>query len=146
MTHTPVQIAVAVVVHEGRVLVGRRDRCAEHAAGLHEFPGGKVEAGESPAAAAVRETMEEAGLAIRIGPLLDRTSCASRSGPLELHFFAAEPIDPPPTPRPPFAWVAIPRLATLDFPPANAAVIRQLEKTVSTGCQGSPGTAAHGGS
>ena len=70
MTSAPLQIAVAVVTHGDRVLVGRRAANAEHAAGLHEFPGGKVEPGESPSAAAVRETLEEAGLSIRIGPLL----------------------------------------------------------------------------
>ncbi|MFM8709214.1 MAG: (deoxy)nucleoside triphosphate pyrophosphohydrolase [Planctomycetia bacterium] len=128
MTSDPLQIAVAVVTHGDHVLVGRRDAHAKHAAGLHEFPGGKVEPGESPAAAAIRETREETGLSIRIGPLLDRTTSQSPSGPIELFFFAAEPVDPAAGPRAPFTWVAIPGLAELDFPPANAAVIRQLEK------------------
>jgi 8-oxo-dGTP diphosphatase len=134
MAIAPSQIAVAVVTHGDRVLVGRRGRNARHAAGLHEFPGGKVEPGESPAAAAVRETLEEAGLSIRIGPLLDSTTSTSPSGPIELFFFAAEPVDPAAVARAPFVWIAIPRLVELDFPPANAAVIRQLVKTVSARC------------
>ena len=51
-------IAVAVVVRHGCVLVGRRAENAPEAAGLDEFPGGKVEAGEAPACAAARECLE----------------------------------------------------------------------------------------
>jgi 8-oxo-dGTP diphosphatase len=61
-------IAAAVVIHDGRVLLLRR-RIAEGS--LHwQFPAGKIEDGESPAAAAVRETFVEAGLQVRnIGSL-----------------------------------------------------------------------------
>jgi 8-oxo-dGTP diphosphatase len=50
----------AAILHEGRVLAARRTRPAE-AAGLWEFPGGKVEPGEDAAAAIVREIREELG-------------------------------------------------------------------------------------
>ena len=51
-------VAVAVIIREGRVLVGRRAADKSYA-GLWEFPGGKIEKGETPAQAAVREMMEE---------------------------------------------------------------------------------------
>jgi 8-oxo-dGTP diphosphatase len=54
-------IALAIVVREGRVLVARRAERG-HLAGAWEFPGGKVENGEEPAAAALRELREETGL------------------------------------------------------------------------------------
>jgi 8-oxo-dGTP diphosphatase len=126
MDTVPLQIAVAVVIDEGRVLVGQRDSRAENAAGFHEFPGGKVEPGESPAAAAARETLEEAGIAIRVGAILDTVTGSARSGPIEILFFDAAPLDPTAPLRPPFAWVAIAGLANLSFPPANEQVIRRV--------------------
>ncbi len=126
MTTAAIRIAVAIVIDDGRVLVGQRVLDAENAAGLHEFPGGKVEPGESPEAAAARETCEEAGINVRIGAAFDTAMASARSGPIEILFFAAEPLVPSPLPRPPFAWVAIADLQTFSFPPANEQVIRRI--------------------
>ena len=126
MTTAAIRIAVAIVIDDGRVLVGQRAQDAENAAGLHEFPGGKVEPGESPEAAAARETFEEAGIDVRIGGTFDTSMASARSGPIEILFFAAEPLVPSPLPRPPFAWVAIADLRTFSFPPANEPVIRRI--------------------
>lgn len=60
----------AAIVHEGRVLAARRTSPAELAGGW-EFPGGKVEPGEDPAAAVVREVAEELGCAIAVARMLD---------------------------------------------------------------------------
>ncbi len=56
---------VAAVLRDsrGRVLLAQR-RAGSHLAGLWEFPGGKVETGESPVAALVRELQEEVGIAV----------------------------------------------------------------------------------
>ncbi|MFF1882309.1 (deoxy)nucleoside triphosphate pyrophosphohydrolase [Pseudarthrobacter sp. NPDC058196] len=51
------------------LLVARRS-APEHLAGLWEFPGGKVEPGEEPEAALVRELSEELGVGVRLGPEL----------------------------------------------------------------------------
>lgn len=58
----PREIALAVIVRDGRVLVGRRPKGP--LAGLWEFPGGKIEPGESAGVAAVRECAEELGLSV----------------------------------------------------------------------------------
>lgn len=55
----------AAIVRDGRVLAARRTFPAE-AAGRWEFPGGKVEPGETPEAALVREVSEELGCAIAV--------------------------------------------------------------------------------
>ncbi len=57
-------VAGAIFDARGRVLLARRDGAREHA-GLWEFPGGKVEPGETPLGALARELKEEIG--IRIG-------------------------------------------------------------------------------
>ncbi len=66
MTQRPdaLVVAVAVLAH-GRLLAARRTRPAE-AAGRWELPGGKVEPGESLAAAAAREVTEELGCTVTV--------------------------------------------------------------------------------
>jgi 8-oxo-dGTP diphosphatase len=58
------QVVAAVVVQDGRVLLIRR--VVEEGRLSWQFPAGKVEAGERAGAAAVRETLEETGLAVRV--------------------------------------------------------------------------------
>ncbi len=61
----PIRVAMAtgVLVHEGRVLVQKR-LADDIWAGLWEFPGGVVEAGETPRQAVIREYLEETGLLV----------------------------------------------------------------------------------
>ena len=54
-------VAVALIDADGRVLLSRRPE-GKPMAGLWEFPGGKVEAGETPEAALIRELAEELGI------------------------------------------------------------------------------------
>ncbi len=58
-------VVAAVIEREGRVLVGQRKPDSQHPL-KWEFPGGKVEAGEKPEAALVRELGEELGICARI--------------------------------------------------------------------------------
>jgi 8-oxo-dGTP diphosphatase len=56
-----IRVAAAVVLHAGRVLLTQRPPEGTHAM-MWEFPGGKIERGESPARALVREIAEELGV------------------------------------------------------------------------------------
>lgn len=56
--------ACALVDGDGRVLIAQRPE-GKTLAGLWEFPGGKVEAGETPEAALIRELAEELGIAVK---------------------------------------------------------------------------------
>ena len=68
-----IDVVGAVIVRDGRILCARRGAGGAQA-GLWEFPGGKVEVGESPARALVREIREELGctiaaIGLEAGPL-----------------------------------------------------------------------------
>ena len=57
-------VAAALVDADGRVLICQRPQ-GKQLAGLWEFPGGKVEAGESPEACLIRELAEELGIEVK---------------------------------------------------------------------------------
>lgn len=126
MTEPLRTIAVAVVVHEGRVLVGRRSPAAVEAPGLAEFPGGKVEPRETSAEAAARECLEEAGIAIEVGSRSFGFASTQTRPNLLVSFHWATPVDPAALPKPPFAWIPLAQLPQLDFPAANAPVVAML--------------------
>jgi 8-oxo-dGTP diphosphatase len=76
----------AALVRDGRVLAARRSAPAELAGGW-EFPGGKVEPGETDAAALRRECLEELGVTVTVGALL---GTAPISPDLVLRLYAAQ--------------------------------------------------------
>ena len=61
----PVIVAAGVCIHEGRLLASLRGE-GSHLAGHWEFPGGKLEAGESPEQCVVREFREELGIEVAV--------------------------------------------------------------------------------
>lgn len=127
-TADPTEIAIAVVEHAGRYLIGQRPADVP-LAGLWEFPGGKVQPGETPARAAARECLEETGLVVGVGELIAQITHQYDHGRVRLNFFACTPLVDDlshATPTPPFCWATAEDLRRLDFPAANATVIELL--------------------
>jgi len=118
-------VAVAVVIHQGAVLIGPRPPDSA-LAGLWEFPGGKVLPGEDPAEAAQRECLEETGLAIRVLRRRHEVRYRYLHAAVRIFFLEAAPIDPLRRPHEPFIWVPISDLSAYAFPPANAELISCL--------------------
>lgn len=123
----PIRIAVAVVLSDGKVLIGRRPDGVP-LAGLWEFPGGKVALGETPAETAARECREETGLDVGVGELELEVVHDYPHGRLRIAFFRAAPLDPAAQPCLPFRWVRLADLPNYSFPPANAEMLARLAK------------------
>jgi 8-oxo-dGTP diphosphatase len=121
--------AVALIDADGRVLLAQRPE-GKSMAGLWEFPGGKVEPGETPEAALIRELQEELGIntwASCLAPL----SFASHSYPefhLLMPLFACRRWEGTPQPREGQAlkWAAARDLRNYPMPPADIPLIAVL--------------------
>lgn len=65
MSDEPVRVGCTIIVHrQGRVLIGERGADCETASELFAFPGGRMDFGETPKQAIVRELFEETGLVV----------------------------------------------------------------------------------
>jgi 8-oxo-dGTP diphosphatase len=122
------EIAIAVVEQDDRFLIGRRP-AGVALAGLWEFPGGKVEPGESPEAAAIRETLEEAGVQIVIEGEYPEVVHQYDHGKLRLHFFRCRLAQVAQQPSERFVWVSRSALGQYQFPAANARLIDDLRRS-----------------
>jgi mutator protein MutT len=124
----PTPIAIAVVEQAGSLLIGQRAP-GTALAGLWEFPGGKIEPGESAEAAAVRECLEETGLAVE--PLFRYPEHVQQydHDRVRLSFVACR-LSPgtQSIPREPFRWVARDDLRGYPFPAGNARLLQVLTK------------------
>ena len=123
---SPVLVVCALIEHEGRVLLARRP-AHKHLGGKWEFPGGKVEPGETPAAALVRECDEELACVVEVGASLPGVTHAYPERIITLMPFICRLAlgSPPPsaTEHSELAWVEPARLAAYDLPAADAPIV-----------------------
>jgi len=123
-----VQVTAGVIAHDATVLVCQRAAGGHHP-GKWEFPGGKVEPGESLEAGMQRELQEELGIEAEVGAVLWRTvhQYPGRA-PFTLTFFAIPRYRGALTNRC-FAdvrWVPVSELAALDVLEGDREFIAQL--------------------
>lgn len=120
-------VGVGVVWRENRVLIARRPPSGL-LGGLWEFPGGKLESGESAAAAVRRELMEEVGIEVRVGGLIERIHHAYSHYRVTIHFHEAEYLSGRPRARAAseIRWVEPATLADYAFPTASHTIVERL--------------------
>ena len=121
--------ACALIDPDGRVLLARRPE-GKPLAGLWEFPGGKVHAGETPEAALIRELHEELGIEVQ-APCLAPFAFAShgyKAFHLLMPLFLCRRWEGAVTPREgqALAWVRANKLAEYPMPPADKPLVALL--------------------
>jgi mutator protein MutT len=125
-----IAVGIALVRLAGCFLIRKRPPLpGSPMPGVWEFPGGKCEPGETPEAAAVRETREESGLSVRVDRLRASFSHRYPHGLIALHYFDCS-VEAPVSLNPStgFIWCEAAELPGLVFPEANAPILEQLAR------------------
>lgn len=119
-------VAIAILLHQSQVLVGWRE-AKQHQGNKYEFPGGKVEAGETPLQACTREVWEEVGIQLTDWHAFDLIQHEYDDLSVNLHVFhatvSAQLIH---VIHDPWIWYGRERLKDLHFPQANQRLIQRL--------------------
>jgi 8-oxo-dGTP diphosphatase len=126
----PLLVSAGIIHRNGTVLVGQRRKNDRHAL-KWEFPGGKVEYGESPQQALVRELREELQIEAEVGSELARYEHDYPSGSrVHLLFFAVRDYagEPCATVFEQISWIDLRSLPKLDFLDGDIDFVRRLAR------------------
>ncbi len=126
---TPIEVCAAVIQHQNKILITLRPE-DKRLGGYWEFPGGKIETGESPQTALIRELREELDIKIEVGALIETVhhryewgkviilayACSWKSGAIK-HLEVSD-----------HRWVAAKNLLDYDILAADQPIIKKLLK------------------
>lgn len=126
-------VAAALIDPAGRILLQQRPP-GKAMAGLWEFPGGKVEPGETPEAALVRELDEELGVAVDEDGLVPACFASAPLGErhmiLLLYVCRAWRGEPRPLDATALKWLRPDEMVAAEMPPADRPLIAALSLLV----------------
>jgi 8-oxo-dGTP diphosphatase len=128
-----INVTAAIILHNNRVLATRR-ASHKHMGGYWEFPGGKIELGETPEQSLARELQEELGITVRVGEhfysnqhkygdkqiMLMAYRCTWAAGELILKDHDA------------IQWCYALELDSLNWAPADIPIVHALQKAMAS--------------
>lgn len=125
-----IDVAAGLVFRQGKLLITQR-RLTDHLGGLWEFPGGKVEPGETFESCLQRELREELGIEIAIREQIEDLIHHYPDRTVRLKFFTADwqSGEPHPHACANLTWVTKDQLSTFQFPAADARLLDQLQSS-----------------
>ena len=127
-----IEVVAALIRAEGKILICQRP--GHKARGLlWEFPGGKVDPGETPQDALKRECMEELGIRLAVGELFARVSHRYPDLSVRLSLYEASIAEgnPQNLEHRDIRWVSPGELLDYDFCPADRDIIARLSKDIA---------------
>ncbi len=121
------KVTAAILWRDGQVLIARR-RPGKHMGDRWEFPGGKIEPGETPEQSLSRELAEELDLRARIGAFLCSVAWEGDGISLELMVYRVDDFEGTPVLREhqEIRWVAPAELAGYELADSDRKVVEQL--------------------
>ena len=134
MENPVIRVVGAIVERNGAVFAARRN-AERSAGGLWEFPGGKIETGETPEAALRRELQEELGVDVAVGPFVGRSLSDVGTARIELSCYAAQFKGEDPTvssDHDAMQWVPLTKLSSLQWAPGDVPLLEGLPERLAT--------------
>lgn len=120
----PLRAVAGVIERKGCYLIGQR-LPDDSLGGYWEFPGGKIEVGETPVECLQRELQEELGVETRIGPLVCTVTPSDRFH-LTVHRARIVEGEPEIREHSELRWVTLDEMTEYDMLPADRPIIQQL--------------------
>jgi 8-oxo-dGTP diphosphatase len=127
-----VRVAAAVMLQGTKVFIARRNPGCNLAL-LWEFPGGKLDPGESPEEALIREMEEEFGIRVAVGDFFTRVEHSFERGTLELLAYYTRWLDGKmlAVDYSEYAWVDVDELLNYQLAPADIPIAEKLRREIA---------------
>ena len=126
-----IRVTAAIIESDDKILIAQRKSEDDIFGGLWEFPGGKIEDGETPEECMARELMEELEIKVEVGTLITSNKHRYPNGIFELLAYRVQHIcgnfvlnD-----HDEIKWITIDELSNFEFPPANTPIINYLKNS-----------------
>lgn len=124
-----IEVVGAVLINEDRVFAAKRGP-GKSMAGYWEFPGGKVEAYETPEAALARELREELKIDVTVGEFIVTATHEAGTTVIELSTYLCAIIEGVPvlTEHEEFRWLPVSELSDVEWAPADIPTVELLRE------------------